>query len=89
MNGYVTNPLSCEVLKEFIDNLAEFPIDEIFSTTLFHFLKSRKISPESKICFLKLVIERFEKDSELLDSQIQSYNFQDPKRLLEDISPPK
>jgi hypothetical protein len=61
-----------EVLKGFMDNLAEFPIDEIFSTTLFHCLKSRKFSPKGKICFLELVVERFEEDIELLDSQIQS-----------------
>ena len=89
MNGYVKNPLSCEILKEFMDNLAEFPIDESFSTALFHCLKSSKFSPKGKICFLELVVQRFEKYIELFYSQIQSYNFQDPKQFLENISPPK
>jgi hypothetical protein len=89
MNGYVRNPLSCEVLKEFRDKLVEFPIDENCSTTLFHCLKSNKFSPKGKICFLELVVEIFEEDIELFDSQIQSYNFQDPKQFLQNISPPK
>jgi hypothetical protein len=48
-----------------------------------------KISPEIKICVLELVAERFEKDIELLDLQIQSYSFQDPKQFFENLPSPK
>jgi hypothetical protein len=55
---------------------------------MFHCLKLRKFSPKGKICFLELVVERFEKDIELLDSHIQSYNFQNPKQFLENLPSP-
>ena len=70
MTGYVVNPISCEAIEEFRGKLAEFHIDKDFLTTVFHILESRKFSPKSKICFLELVIEKFENDIELLDSQI-------------------
>jgi hypothetical protein len=52
-------------------------------------LKSRKFSPEIKICVLELVAEIFEKDIELLDLSIQSYSFQDPKQFFENLPSPK
>ena len=56
---------------------------------MFLILKSRKIYPKGKSCFLDLVVEKFEKAIELLDFHIQSYNFQDPKQFLENIPSPK
>jgi hypothetical protein len=89
MTGYVANPISCEAIKEFRGKLAEFHIDEDFLTTVFRILESSKFSPKSKICFLELVVEKFENDIELLDSQIQSYNFLDLKEFLENLPSPK
>jgi hypothetical protein len=89
MTGYVENPISCEAIEEFRGKLAEFHIDEDFLTTVFRILESSKFSPKSKICFLELVIEKFENDIELLDSQIQSYNFLDLKEFLENLPSPK
>jgi serine/threonine protein kinase len=43
----------------------------------------------SKISFLEVVVEKFENYIELLDSQIQSYNFRDLKELLENLPSPK
>ena len=36
-----------------------------------------------------MVVEKFENDIELLDSQIQSYNFLDLKEFLENLPSPK
>jgi hypothetical protein len=66
----VENPISCEAIEEFRGKLEEFDIDEDFLTTVFRILESSKFSPKSKICFLELVVEKFKKDIELLDSQI-------------------
>lgn len=52
---------------------------------MFHCLKSRKYYSKSKIRFLELIAERFEKDIELLDLQIQSYTFQYPQKFLESL----
>jgi hypothetical protein len=68
MTGYVENPISCEAIKEFKDELEDFQIDEVFLTTMFHFWKSRNFSPEVKICVLELFTERLEKDIELLNT---------------------
>lgn len=89
MTGYVENPLSCEVLKEVRDELVDFQIDEYFLITVFFCLKLSKFYPGSIICFIELVVERFKKDIELLDYHIQSYNFQVPKQLLENLPSPK
>ena len=47
------------------DKFADFQIGEDFSTFVFHCLKLSNFSLESKVCFLELVAERFEKDIEL------------------------
>jgi hypothetical protein len=60
MTGYVENPLSGEILQNLRDELAEFQIDEIFSTTVFICLKSSRFTPEGKSCFLGLVVEILE-----------------------------
>ena len=75
MTGYVANPLSSEMLLTLRDELAKFQIDQSFSTSVFHFLKSSQLIPESKYCFLGLVIERLENEIELLDVQIKSHEF--------------
>jgi hypothetical protein len=89
MTGYVENPISCEAIKEFRNELANFQIDEVLLTVVFHCWKSRKISHEVKICVLELFAERLEKDIELLNTQIQSYSFQHPKQFFENLQSPK
>ena len=71
------------------NHLSEFHLDEDFLEVVFLILKSRKFSPEAKTCFLDIVVERYETGIELLNSQIQSYNFICPKEFLENIPPPK
>ena len=70
MTRYVENPIYCEAIKDFRDELAYFQIDEVPLTTLFHCWKSNFFSHESKICVLELFAERLEKDIGLLNTQI-------------------
>lgn len=45
--------------------------------------------PVLKKMFLDLVVERYEAKIELLNSQEKSYQFRDPRALLESLPPPK
>ena len=38
--------------------------------------------------FLELVVERYENEIELLESQIKSYSFRDPKEFYQNLPPP-
>ena len=89
MIGYVANPLSSEMLQTLRDELVEFQIDENFSTSVFLFLKSSRLTHEGKSCFIGLIAERLENGFELLDFQIESHDFQDHKQFLESLPPPK
>jgi len=89
MNGYVTKPLSHEVLEKCRNELAEIPFDEEFSTIVFQCLKLSRCPPESKIYFLELVVERFKREIELLDSQTQPYDFQSIEDFLENLPSPR
>jgi hypothetical protein len=86
MTRYVEN---CEVIKDFRDELADYQIDEILLTTLFHCWRSKTFSHESIICVLELLAEKLERDIELLNTQIQSYSFQSPKQFYEKLTSPK
>ena len=79
MIGYVENPLSSEMLFTLRDEIAKFQIDESFLTSFFLRLKSNRLTPENKYCFLGLVVERLENNIELLDVQIKSHEFKGPK----------
>ena len=70
MIGYVANTLFCEFLKEFRDQLVDIQIYEVFSMVVLHFLRSMNISPEGKIGFSELVVERFENEIKILNDQI-------------------
>ena len=83
------NPLFFEFFKEFRDNLVDIQIDEVFSMNVLHCLRSTKISPEGKTGFSELFVERFENEIKLLNDQIKSYHFQDPKKFLENLPLPK
>ena len=77
MTGYVENPLNGEILLTLRNELAEFQIDHNFSASVFRCLKSSRLTLEGKNCFLGLVVEILENEIELLDVQIESYDFQD------------
>jgi len=79
MRGYVVYPLFGEILLTLRIELQEFHIDQNFSTSVFHYLKSCRLTLESKNYFLGLVAKRLENEIELLDVHIESYDFQDPK----------
>ena len=70
MTGFVANLSSHEIFNEFRDGLLEFQLDEDFLRAVFLILKSRKCSPQLKICVLELVFEKYENDIKLLHSQI-------------------
>ena len=89
MTGYVENLLSSEMLLMLRDEIEKFQIDQSFSPLIFYCLKSSRLTPEGKNCFLGLVVERLENEIELLNFQIESYNFQDPKQFLETLPPSK
>ena len=79
----------CEVLKEVRDQLVDIEIDEVFFIIVLQCLKSLKFPLEAKTDVCELVVERVEKEIQCLDEQIQSYDFQDPKKFLEILSPSK
>ena len=89
MNGYVIKPLPHEVLEKCRNELAEIPFDEEFSTIVFQCLKLSRCPPEVKTCFLELVVERFEREIELLDSQTQPHDFQSIDEFLENLPSPR
>ena len=89
MTVSLANLSSHEIFNEFRDGLLEFKLDEDFLRVVFLILKSRKSSPQLKICVLELISEKYENDIKLLHSQIQSYNFWDPKEFLENLPSPK
>ena len=89
MTGSVENLSSHEIFNELKDVLLEFQLDEDFLRVVFLILKSRKCSPQLKICVLELVSEKYENGIKIFHFQIQSYNFQDPKEFLENLPSPK
>ena len=60
MTGYVANSLYDEMLQSVRDELEKFQIDEHFSTIVFLGLRSSRLTPKNKICFLGLDAERLE-----------------------------
>ena len=89
MTGFVENLSFDEILNEFMDELSKFQLDEDFLRVEFLIFKSRIFSPKVKICVFELVSEEHENGIKLLHSQIQSYNFLDPKEFLENLPSPK
>ena len=83
------NPTLCEVLKEVRDQLVDIEIDEVFFIVVLQFFRSPKFPPKSKTGFFELVVEKFEKEIQYLNDQIQSYEFRDPKKFLETLPPSK
>lgn len=75
MVGYVVDPMFCEALKEVRDQLVDTEIDEAFFITVVKCLRSPKFPPKSKTSFFELVVEKFQKEIQYLNDQIQSYEF--------------
>ena len=71
------------------DEILELQLDKDFLRALFLLFKSRKYSTKLKICVLKIISENYENEIKLLHSQIQSYNFQNPKEVFENLPSPK
>jgi len=86
MVGYVANP---EGVKEVRNQLADEELDEDFFSALLQCLKSPKFPLDAKTSVCGLVVERIERELQCLDEQIQSYDFQDPKKFLEILPPSK
>ena len=89
MVGYEANPALCEAVKEVRDQLADFEINEEFFSAVLQCLRSLKFPLEAKTGFCELVVERFEKEIQCLNDQIQSYDFRDPRMFLETLPPSK
>ena len=89
MTSFVVDLLSRKDLNSFRNQLSEFQLNGDFLEAVFLILESRKFCPEAKKCFLEVVFERYENGIELLNSQIQSYTFRDPKEFFENIPSPK
>jgi len=88
MTGFVENLSVDEILDEFREVLSKFQLDEEFLKVVFFVVKIRKYSHEIKMCFLNLVVEKYENEIKLFHSQIQSYDFHDPKEFLQNLPSP-
>lgn len=89
MVGYVENPALCEAVKEVRDWLVNIEINEEIFSALLQCLKSPKFHLETKTGVCELIVEKIEKEIQYLNEQIQSYDFRDPKKFLETLSPSK
>jgi hypothetical protein len=87
MVGYVADPALCEALNGVREWLVDIEINEEFFSIFLQCLKSPEFHLEGKTRFGELVVERVENEIQYLDEQIQSYNFQDPKKFLEILPP--
>ena len=70
-------------ISSILDNLKCEDLPEVIPVSS----KSNKL--ELKKFFLELVVERYESEIVVLNSQEQSYQFRDPRAFLENIPPPK
>ena len=72
---------------EISSELAELECEDLPKVVLLNSKFNAK--PELKKIFLDLVVERYETEIEILNSQEQSYQFRDPRAFLERLPPPK
>ena len=89
MTGFVENLSFDEILNEFRDELSKLQFDDYFLRAFFLLFKSRKCSPQVKKWLLDIISENYENEIKLLHSQIQSYNFRNPKEFFENLPSPK
>jgi len=60
MTKFVENLSFDEALNEFWEVLSKFQLDEDFLRVVFIIVKIIKYSHETKMCFLNLVVEKYE-----------------------------
>lgn len=83
MTGFVEDVSFDEALDIFRESLSKFELDEEF----FKLMLSKSAGGSHNL-FLDLIVERYEKEIEFLQSQIQSYHFRDPKAFLQNLPSP-
>ena len=66
-------------------DLAELRVEDLPGVVL----RSSEYRPVLRKIFLELVVERYEVEIELFNSQEISYEFRDPRAFLESLPPPK
>jgi hypothetical protein len=72
-----------KALDVFRESLSKFELDEEFFK-----LMLLKTAGGSHNLFLDLIVERYEKEIEFLQSQIHSYHFRDPEAFLQNLPSP-
>ena len=75
-----------EGVSEFIKRFNKLYLDLLeafFSSSKFN------TQPELKKVFLEVLVERYEAEIEILNTQEWSYHFRDPRAFLESLPPPK
>jgi len=88
MTGFVEDLSFDETLNEFREVLSKFQPDEEFLGLVFLVVKTTEYPHKIKMCCLNLVVEKYENEIELLHSQIQSYDFLNPKEFLQNLPSP-
>jgi hypothetical protein len=88
MTGYVEDPLYIEIFREHFDMFDDYQVEYYFSNFLPQYLRSCKCFKE-RSCFLEAFVDKLEKYIEVLDTQIQSHNFNYQNQFLENLFPPK
>ena len=82
-------PLSFQDFREWYDMYTDEEIDENFSAYLTSYLKSCQCNSEAKIEFLESFADKLRKDIDVLEAQIQSYDFHDKDQFFQDLFQPK
>ena len=83
MTGFVEDLSFDKALDVFRESLSKFELDEEFFK-----LMLLKTAGGSHNLFLDLIVERYEKEIEFLQSQIHSYHFRDPEAFLQNLPSP-
>jgi len=86
MTGCVEDLATEQALDEFRNLLSQYELDQDFFRSVL--LKIKTIEqPQIRISFLKLVVQEHENEIEFLHSQIQSYDFPNPKVFSQNLPP--
>ena len=76
-----------QALDEFRKLLSDYELDEFFLRLVLLKVK-RTQQPQIRMYFLDLVMEEHENEIQLVHSQIQSFDFHDPKEFLQNLPSP-
>ena len=85
MTEFTVAPLSIQGFKEWNEMYTDEEIDENFSACLSSYLKSCQYESEAKIEFLESFTDKIMKDIDVLEAQIQSYDFHDKDQFFQDL----